>query len=707
MPEVQTTSLVVILSALPVLGLWAQSSWDRTQPAPYNTSQAQTLLSEERAIRGDLPLRRLALFSSGVGFFQHTGTINGSTELSLPFNVNAVNDALKSLVINDPDSSPSVSYPSEHTLSRTLKSLTIDLPGNSGIAELLDSLRGEEIEVSVPNPIRGRIILVEYHAESNRGQETREADSYLSLYTPQGIRVIRLRDINSFAFQDPQINADLERALDLIMGSRDSDTRNLLVRLPGKTQREVSLNYVIPAPIWKVSYRLDLSQEQPFLQGWAIVDNDGDTDWDQVELALVTGRPVSFIQNLYAPYYLARPMLPLAIAGIAEARTYDSGSAGRGMGYDMVQDKRAVAEEMSVSPQNAPVYTKSMESSLNAYEPPSPAVARDTVETARGRAAGDQFEFTIKKPVSLARQQSAMLPLVEGIVQAEKTLVFSGARAVPGRSGNPAISAELTNSTGMKLPAGPITVYDGGTYAGDALIEFFPEGEKRIISYGEDLSVTGSVNVSNNRTVTTVTIRQGIMTVNRKQSYEKIYTFRNASGASKRLIVEHPITPGTSLTMPTSYTEKTDTLYRFVQTLQQGEELRFTVQEERPLSEGIILSQLTLSSFVSYAANQEIPLKVRTALQTAITLKQQVDEAKQTLSNLENQRKRLIAEQDRTRRNLEAAGNQTPQGQDYLKRLAFQDGEIDAVNQEIAVAEQAVQTAQKEYDTYLGEMILE
>jgi hypothetical protein len=329
------------------------------------------------------------------------------------------------------------------------------------------------------------------------------------------------------------------------------------------------------------------------------------------------------------------------------------------------------------------------------------------VETAQGRAAGDQFEFTIKKPVSLARQQSAMLPLVEGDVLVQKTLVFSGGKALQGRSMNPAISVELTNTTGMKLPAGPITVYDDGTYAGDALIEFFPEGEKRLISYGEDLSVIGSVTASNNRTITTVTIRQGIMTINRKQRYEKAYTFRNASGEVKRLMVEHPITPGTNLTEPGSFTEKTDTLYRFLQTLPPGEALRFIVTEERPLTEGIMLSQLALGSLVSYVSNQEIPPAVRSALQQAITLKQKADEAKQSLTNLENQRKRLIAEQERTRKNLEAAGNQTQQGQDYLKRLTAQDEEIDGLDKAITAAEQGVQTAQNEYDAYLGELILE
>jgi hypothetical protein len=307
-----------------------------------------------------------------------------------------------------------------------------------------------------------------------------------------------------------------------------------------------------------------------------------------------------------------------------------------------------------------------------------------------------------------------MLPLVESIIPAEKILVFSGAKAAQGRPSNPAIAVELTNTTGMKLPAGPITVYDGGTYAGDALIEFFPLHEKRLISYGEDLSVTGSIAVSTSRSIVAVTIQKGIMTINRKQVYERSYTFRNAGGEEKRLLLEHPITAGATLAAPDSYAEKTSGLYRFALILPyksnrsggNADELVFTVKEERPLSETVALTQLTSNAFIGYSANQEIPAAAREALRAAITLKQKADEAKQNLAALEAQWNRLIAEQERTRQNLEAVGNQSQQGQHYLTRLAEQDSEIDGLYKAILEAQQAVQSAQEEYEAYIGGMAL-
>ena len=679
-------------------------------------------------------LRRLTLFSSGVGFFEHAGEVDGDAELTLPINKDAVNDALKSIVVNDPGASPTVSYHSEDTLLRTMKGLSIDLHGNTHVAGLLNSLKGAEIEVLVPKPLKGRIFLVEHrHAPDKVAgvDAIDEREAYLSLSTSGGIRIISLKEISGFRFCDAKIQEDADRALDLIMQARDSGARNLAIKLPGQKPRRVSISYVIPTPIWKASYRLDLSREDPFLQGWAIVDNDSDTDWEQVELALVTGRPVSFIQNLYAPYQVSRPTLPLAIAGIAEASLYDSGTprmeqmnrAPRGVAAAAMSASamrggaaggafgKSKAEPMLMSVQSLddmgiPMAAAGMAMG-QAEAPDAFAMAEGIVETAHGRAAGDQFEFTIKSPVSLARQQSAMLPLVEGAVHAEKMLVFPGSKAASGKPMNPAIGAELTNDTGMKLPAGPITVYDGGTYAGDALIAFFPIGEKRIISYGEDLSVTGSFTASSNRIFSAVSINGGVAVIKQKRADERAFTFRNASNETKRLIVEHPIRPRPAkLVAPAAYMEKTSSLYRFELQLPPGE-LDFIIKEEEPLINRIVLTNLSHDQLINYSNNQEFPESVRAGLRRAIGLIQDIAKIREKLAELQNQLARLLSEQERTRKNLEAAGPKTQQGQNYLSRLAAQDTGIDEAHKEISAAEQSAKDAQRAYDEYIQDMCFE
>ncbi|MDR2143345.1 MAG: hypothetical protein LBP29_03140 [Treponema sp.] len=640
----------------------------------------------------ELPLKRVAIFSSGMGYFGHEGTVSGEAGVRLPFDVDAVNDALKSLTVNDParGASPVVRYPSEETLEKTLQSLSIDLSGYPGTAEIFAAQRGTEIEVSAPNPINGRIIGVERRVLDGEGEET-----FLSLYTNGGLKLIALRDIGSFAFKDPALNADLKRALDLIAANRASRTRNLLLTLnaanPGS--RNVSISYVIPVPVWKVSYRLDLGQSAPLFQGWAIIDNGSDSDWNNVELSLVSGRPVSFIQELYPPYYLARPVQPLAIAGTARARSHAPG-------YERAEAD--FAADYFLAEEKAGTMSQRKELSAAAVSPNAGRGVAGSVEAAaRGEAAGDQFSFTINKPVTLLRRQSAMLPLVDGSINAVKSLILSGARAL-NNSVHPELGAEITNTTGIKLPAGPITVYDGGVYAGDALVEFFSENDRRFISYGEDLSVTASAKISSTRFVSTVTVSGGVMIVNRRLVYERAYTIKNAGAETKRLVVEHPVTSGASLSEPASYLEKTDSLYRFVRDLPGGGEIVFTVREESPVSERIVLSQLREDGFVSYATNQEIPANVRAALAVAVELQQKAAAARQVLSEIQSRKTRLDVEQDRIRQNLVAVGSETEPGRNYLKRMTDLDREIDAVNGEMAGAEKLVQTARAELEAYIA-----
>ncbi|GHV43898.1 hypothetical protein AGMMS49546_26860 [Spirochaetia bacterium] len=718
MKNLVSTILLLCLAG----GLFAQAIQDSPRTAPPTGSQQS--LSQSAVLQGELPLRRISLFSSGVGYFEHAGTLAGSAEVKLPFKAASVNDALKSLVLNDPDAgSPSVSYPSEQTLLQTLRSLKIDLSNDPDTAAILDSLRGAEIEIAAPNPITGRITGVEYRLAPG---ETGAQEPWVSLFTSQGLRAVSLREINSLAFKDPQINADLTRALDLIMASRNSGSRDLSVSLPGSGSRRVTISYVIPSPVWKVSYRLDLgnagsggtssgsaasagsvastgsaaSAGNPLstrFQGWAIVDNDGDTDWNEVELSLVAGRPVSFIQNLYPPYYLSRPTLPLAIAGTAQAQTWDSGYAAEESAPANLESNLLMRDMSTKSARQSDM----MEAAVPRPAAPSAGLGSVAAAAATGQAAGDQFEFTIKKPVTLNRRMSAMLPLVDGSMDVKKLLIFSGAGA-PGRNVHPNLGAEISNTTGMKLPAGPITVYDGGTYAGDALVEFLNDGEKRLISWGEDLSVTGTATASSARTLSAVSISGGLMTISRKQGYEKKYTLNNVSAEKKTLIVEHPITSGATLTEPVAFTGQTPTVYRFTRELPAKGELELLVREEIPLYERISLLPLRLDALVSYAANQEIPPSVRTSLLQAAELKRKADDASKARTETEGRRTFLVSEQDRIRRNLEAAGNNTQQGQEYLKRMASLDADIDAQSSRIDDATKAAEAAQKAYEDYLN-----
>lgn len=557
-----------------------------------------------------------------------------------------------------------------------------------------------------PEPLKGIIMMVEHRIEIHLKNETGMGTTYISLLTPESIRIVSLNEIKEFTFTDPEINADANRALGIMLQSRDSETRNLIVNLPSEEEktRQVSLSYVIPTPVWKVSYRLDLSQETPFLQGWAIVDNDSDTDWEGVELALVTGKPVSFVQNLYAPYHLSRPTVPLSTIGIAEAKTYESGSPRNKNATSRRSTSSGGSDILSQSELDSLLCQMSSGDSFVNDEPTSTfSIATGNIETASGRAAGDQFEFTIKAPVTLPRHQSAMLPLVEGAVVAGKMLVYSAINSYEGETGYPAIAAELTNNTGMKLPAGAITVYDGGTYAGDSFIAFFPTEEKRIISFGEDMTVTCSYTSESGHEYSAMKIKAGVMKIDTKRVVATKYSFRNATSETKKLILEHPINPNAVLSEPTEYFEKTHNLYRFEIMLPPGE-IVFSIVEIEPLSHETTLSHKSAMEFERHISSNYLSEDVREKFKQAIKLRQLIHDENEKITKIKSRMVQLYKEQDRIRKNIEAAGSQTQQGQKYLERLAQQDAEIDEAQSMIVIAEQSTKDAEATYQIYVHEI---
>lgn len=666
-----------------------------------------------------LPVTKVVLFSSGVGYFEHRGLVSGDSVVSLPFASDEVNDALKSLVVTDgagagdQSASPSVSYPSQESLDRALKAFRVDLSGSPRVADLLARLRGAEVSVDMPETLTGRIVSVE--ARPTKDQAI--APPYLVLLTKTGLRSIALDDAQAIRFSDKGIGEDFDRALSLILGARDDRKRSLDVRLPGTGSRQAAIGYVIAAPVWKATYRLDLAPDKPQFQGWAIVDNPSEQDWKNVALSLVSGRPVSFIQDLYPPLYLDRPTLPLAIAGIAAARSFDSGFGGAAEGEDQLSAEReapsASSADRAEMPAPAPALARKSAGRAYAPEPSaSPMGPGSALETTKAGKAGDQFQFSVKKPVTLERGRSAMLPLVAGDIAAERVSIYSPAtNSDPSTgpstgSGHPMLGAKLSNTTGIRLPAGPIVVFDGGVYAGDALLDFFPEKDSRLIVFGEDLGVTTDVSASSSQETVGVAISKGVMTFSRRVTFSKTYAFKNAGSNAKKIVIEHSITPGAELFEPKTSDEKTESVYRFSLALPSAGEAKLIVKERSPRRDSVVLGSLRPDDFLSYSSSQEIPPNVRDALKKAIELRKKLDDAQRSLADFQARKGTLATDQARYRDNLDSVGRDSTQGQQYLKRLMDAETAIDQTNTKLMDAQKAVQDAQKAYEAYIGGLSL-
>jgi hypothetical protein len=280
-----------------------------------------------------LPVSRVVLFNSGVGYFSRSGEVEGDARVDLTFPESDVNDLLKSMVLEDFGKGriSAVSYDSREPITRTLSSFAVNLNGEPTFSGILSQLRGERIEVAVsptasnqPGKLTGTIVGVERQKVPS-GSAVIDAE-VLNVWCAEGMRAVKVTDIQSLRFSNPVIESEFRRALETLALSHDSQKKSVQLHFAGEGKRKVQVGYVVEAPIWKTSYRLLLSEkEKPYLQGWAMVENPTDEDWNGVKMALISGRPISFRMDLYNPLYINRPVVEPELFASLRPVTYRGG----------------------------------------------------------------------------------------------------------------------------------------------------------------------------------------------------------------------------------------------------------------------------------------------------------------------------------------------------------------------------------------------
>jgi hypothetical protein len=292
-----------MLSCLLVLGACSQAG--QAQDAP------EAMAAEKATV--EVPVTRVVLFSSGVGYFEHDGRVSGDATAKLDFKTAQINDILKSMVLMDLDGGAisTVNYASQDPIARALKSFGVDLSGNPTLGQLLGQLRGVQVEIAGTPTITGKIISVETQVQVVGQPPAKIERELLNLLTERGMMAISLNEIRGIRLLDERLQGELNQALNLLADSRDTEKKAVEIHFAGEGERKIVIGYVVESPVWKTSYRLLLPDKggKAQMQGWAIVENTSDSDWKNVRLSLVSGRPVSFIQDLYQPLYIPRPVV--------------------------------------------------------------------------------------------------------------------------------------------------------------------------------------------------------------------------------------------------------------------------------------------------------------------------------------------------------------------------------------------------------------
>ena len=661
----------------------------------------------------EIPVRNVVLFSSGVGYFEHVGTIAGDVSTDLRFKTNQINDILKSLVLEDRGGRVSaVVYPSQDPLSKTLRSFQVNITGNPTLAELLTQLRGAKLTVTAQaERIAGTILGVErkHKAVNEKGPVVEVW--VVNLIAGGSIRAVPLDDVLKIELEEAQLQDELNRALLALAQARDQDKKPVSITFRGDGERQVKLGYVVETPIWKTSYRLILpsADEQARLQGWAIVENQTDSDWNNVSLSLVSGRPISFIQELYQSLYMPRPVVQPELFASLRPQTYDAGLdkdrpveqfAENKEGRPMDMLRKAPAQPSAKSRgqvrREESYAGNAAAESVGGGPGGIDATAGITSVASAGRV-GELFQYNIAN-VSLPRQRSSMLPIVTDEIEAERVSIYN--QSVLSR--NPLYGARIKNTTGKHLLQGPLTVLDDRSYAGDAQIDNLPPGQERFISYGIDLE--SQVNATNRRqdnTIQTGRLVKGILQLTRKHVVTQEYVVENKSQKAKEMIIEHPFQTGWKLVETPKPMETTDSLYRFRDSIPAGKVRTLTVKEEMVQGETIAILPADLGQLESYSRSGEIPAVVRAALIKTMGLKSAVLDTQRQIQQRQKELSDISQEQKRIRDNMNTVTQNSQYYTRLLGKLNDQESRIEKLQVEIERLQQTHDQQRKDLDTYL------
>jgi hypothetical protein len=682
-----------------------------------------------------LPVTRVILYKNGVGYFEHAGHVRGSQDVNVDFTTAQLNDVLKSLTVLDLGKGriTGVSYNSAAPLERRLGSLHLPVGENPTTEQFLDALRGARLEVrNGSESASGRLLSVEDREVPAKGDQ-KITLTQISIVSDGGdVRIFDLTPSTSVRVAEKEVNEEVGKYLGLVASTRDQDVRRMTISTAGDGERNLLVSYISEVPVWKSTYRIVIPTEgKPLLQGWAIVDNTVGEDWKNVELSLVAGAPQSFVQELSQPYYTRRPVVALPENAMLTPQTHEATMeaevvngelaspsvipksiassdsvtlrASRGVAGVVNAPKLAMPSRISGSaggvgsasgPGFGPgagggaaggTYKKWLEEDVvYAVTDKEREAFGDTV--GQSQELGDLFEYKIKDRVTIRKNQSALVPILQSRIEAEKVSVW-----------NPSDSSVLralwvNNTSDLTLDGGSFNVLEGDAFAGEGLMAAIKPGEKRIMSYAADLGVLiDAKQKADNQRVTKVVIAHGTMTQSTQERQENSYTIRNRDTSTRTLVIEHPARAGWKLADDAKPAESSASFHRFRLTLEPKKTTTLVVKEYRPIMTSYQLTNVTDNQIKFFLEQKMINPDVEKALRRIAAQKNDIAAIDAVITGRHAQVSSISEDQQRVRENMKALKGSAEEKalvERYVRELNEQEDRVQSLRREIADLQQ-------------------
>ena len=702
----------------------------------FSSGQSSTPPANQADSAARLPVTRVILYKNGVGYFEHAGHVRGSQDVNVDFTTAQLNDVLKSLTVLDLGKGriTGVSYNSNAPLAKRLGSLHLPVGENPTTAQFLDALRGARLEVkSGSESATGRLLSIDEREIPIKGDQKITVDQ-ISIVSDSGdVRIFDMTPGTGVRVAEKEVNEEVGKYLGLVASTRDQDLRRMTISTAGDGERDLLVSYISEVPVWKSTYRIVIPNDgKPLLQGWAIVDNTVGEDWRNVELALVAGAPQSFVQELSQPYYTRRPVVPLPENAMLSPQTHEAtmeenenarvagdatvvngvpGVVGgvAGASHDRLESFAKLQQPQRITGGGAGAgYGSGSGGGIGGGVShgtgierfrmgADSAVAADSLEsattTAQTHDLGDLFEYKLKDRVTIRKNQSALVPILQSRIDAEKVSVW-----------NPSESSVLralwvNNTSDLTLDGGSFNVLEGEAFAGEGLMDPIKPGEKRILSYAADLGVlVDAKQKAENQHVTKVIIAHGTMTQMTQERQENTYTIRNRDAAARTVVIEHPARAGWKLTDDQTPAESSASFHRFRLSVEPKKTTTLTVKEYRPILNSYQLTNVTDDQIKYFLVQKMIDIETERVLWKVILQKNDIAQLDATIAGRKTQISGISDDQQRVRENMKALKGSAEEKalvERYVKELNEQEDRMQSLRHEITDLQQKRESAQK------------
>ncbi|QNI38058.1 DUF4139 domain-containing protein [Edaphobacter albus] len=711
-------------SALFVSALTLTAQTAKTPSAVIKSAASKPPSSEKS---NALPVTRIALYKNGVGFFEHSGSVTGNQTVTIDFTTAQLNDVLQSLTAIDLNGGriTGAGYNSATPLGQQLKSLPLALSEDPSATDLYSAIRGAHVEVAGSgSAFSGRILNIEIRSVPGPTENSPAAEKrFLTVISDSGaIRSLELTPSTQVRLLDSSLHSDLSRYLELIAANRSEGLRHLSLRDNGTGTRQLRVSYISEVPIWKSTYRILLTDSPSgttpstaTLQGWAVVDNTVGTDWNNVQLSLIAGSPQSFIQPLSQPIYSRRPDIPIAqdaqltpqthessiesakaapqMAGVAGMSGMGAGSGvGSGNGFALKsRNPQRISSGVMGGIGNTNETVAVAAEPMVAYES---AAADSITPNTTTSAYDDYFEYKLSDPVTIRKNESALVPILQSKLPVERVSLWSPTQPRPLRA------LWITNSSNLTLDRGSFSIVENGNFGGEGLLDPIHPSERRLLSYAADQAIRVTTDYSHDtQRILSFSIVKGVLRQQTSEVSEVEYIVHNSAPDPRTVIVEQPKRSGWKLDSDPQPAETTPDAYRFRVATAAGESVRLHIGQRRDFELHFRLVNTT---------DEQLTLILRNANPTVLQQLEPVFAAKRALASLDNQIKarqadinQITEDQKRIRENLstlKGSSEERSLAKRYTDELNQQEDKLAALRKELDTLHQQRDAAQQDLD---------